>query len=95
MMAGNMKSPLSAATNEKRNTKSGREAMPDSDFAIPERRMYRIDDAAHARDALSRVEQDGSPEDIARVRAAVAKRYPNIQQASKKQRIADRIFKKP
>lgn len=94
-MAVSRKSSLSAATNERRNTKAGREQMPDSDFAIPERREYRIDDAAHARDALSRVVQDGSPEDIARVRAAVAKRYPNIGQASKKQRIADRIFKKP
>lgn len=93
-MAGSMKSSLSKATNQHRNTKAGREAMPDSDFAIPERRMYRIDDAAHARDALARVVQDGTPADIARVRAAVAKRYPGIEQASAKQKMADRIFKK-
>lgn len=93
-MAGPSKSPLSKATNQKRNTKAGRAAMSPDDFAIPERMMYRIDDAAHARDALGRVVQAGSPADIARVRAAVAKRYPGIEQASGKQKMVDRIFKK-
>lgn len=93
-MADMSKSPLSKATNQHRNTNAGRAEMSDADFAIPERKMYRIDDAAHARDALARVVQDGTPADIARVRAAVAKRYPGIEQASAKQKIVDRIFKK-
>ena len=54
-----------------------RNALPDSDFALPGRR-YPIHDESHARNALSRVSQNGTPEEKAKVRAAVHRRYPNI-----------------
>jgi hypothetical protein len=54
-----------------------RKDLPASAFALPGRR-YPIHDAAHARDALSRVSANGTPEEKAKVRAAVHRRYPNI-----------------
>ncbi len=54
-----------------------RQALGDSAFALPGRR-YPIHDASHARNALARVAQNGSPEEKAKVRAAVRRRYPDI-----------------
>lgn len=54
-----------------------RNKLPDSAFALPGRK-YPIDTPARARSALSRVEQFGSDEDKRKVRAAVKKRYPNM-----------------
>lgn len=77
-MAGkSLKSKLSAKTNAKRNTKAGRAKMPSSDFALPGKK-YRIDDPAHARNALARVAQHGTPAQQAQVRKAVARKYPKI-----------------
>lgn len=59
-------------------TAKRRKSLPDSAFAIPEKRAYPIHDEAHARNALSRVAQHGTPEEKRRVRAAVKRRYPNI-----------------
>ncbi len=70
-------SPLSATTNARRNTKAGRAKMPSSDFALPGKR-YRIDDPAHARNALARVAQTGTPAQRTQVKAAVARKYPSI-----------------
>lgn len=70
-------SKLSPATNAKRNTKTGRAAMPNSDFALPGK-QYRIDDAAHARAALSRVAANGTPAQQAHVQRAVKAKYPSI-----------------
>lgn len=70
-------SKLPPATNAKRNTKAGRAKMAPASFALPGK-QYRIDDAAHARNALARVAQNGTPAQQAHVRAAVAKKYPNI-----------------
>lgn len=75
------KSPLSAKTNQRRNTKSGREQMSSGQFAIPSERKYRIDDLAHARNALARVEQHGSPDEKKKVRAAVKRKFPSIAQS--------------
>ncbi len=58
-------------------TSKGRERLSDSAFALPGRR-YPIHDEAHARNALARVAQFGSPEEKARVRAAVRRRYPHL-----------------
>ena len=49
-------------------------------FAIPSERKYDINDEAHARNALARVSQFGSPAEKAKVRSAVKKRFPKIQQ---------------
>jgi hypothetical protein len=54
-----------------------RKQLPDSAFALPGRR-YPIHDKAHARNALARVAQHGTPAEQKRVRAAVRKRFPSI-----------------
>lgn len=41
---------------------------------------YPIPDAAHARDALARVSQFGTPAEKAKVRSAVAKKFKSIAQ---------------
>lgn len=60
-------------------TPSIRDALEASQFAIPENRSYPIEDENHARAALSMVAQHGTPEEQARVRAAVKRRFPAIQ----------------
>lgn len=55
-----------------------RDNLPDSAFAIPETRDYPIHDETHARNALSRVAQNGTDSEKKRVRAAVRKKYPGI-----------------
>lgn len=62
-------------------TAKSRNALPDESFALPGRR-YPIHDARHARNALARVAQHGTPAEQAAVRAKVAKRYPGIQMES-------------
>jgi hypothetical protein len=56
-----------------------RKRMKSSSFALPGKRKYLIHDKAHARNALARVAQHGSPADIKKVRSAVRKRYPSIK----------------
>jgi len=58
-------------------TASQRKRIPGQDFALPGGR-YPIEDANHARNALSRVSQYGTPEEKARVRAKVHSKYPGI-----------------
>jgi hypothetical protein len=58
-------------------TAAARNKIPDKNFAGPDR-SYPIEDASHARNALARVSQHGSPELQARVRAKVHAKYPNI-----------------
>jgi hypothetical protein len=58
-------------------TAEARKKIPTSKFAGPNR-SYPIEDAAHARNALSRVSQFGSPALKAKVRAAVHRKYPGI-----------------
>jgi hypothetical protein len=61
-------------------TTEERNALPDSDFAIPERREYPIHNRAHAIDALSRVSANGTQEEKRRVAMAVHRRYPDIRE---------------
>lgn len=58
-------------------TAKSRDAISDDDFALAGRR-YPIHDAAHARNALARVAQNGTADEIKKVKAAVHKKYPNI-----------------
>ena len=58
-------------------TTKGRNQIAGKNFALPGRR-YPIEDASHARNALSRVSQNGSPAEKAKVRAKVAAKYPGI-----------------
>lgn len=54
-----------------------RKKLPAGDFALGKGR-YPIEDKAHARNALARVSQFGSPAEKARVRAAVSHKFPGI-----------------
>jgi hypothetical protein len=63
------------------NTKE-RNALPKGDFVLPGRR-YPIPDADHARNALSRVSQHGTPQEKAEVRKAVHRKYPGIGKTTK------------
>ena len=58
-------------------TAGKRNALPGKAFAGPER-SYPINNASHARNALSRVSQFGTAELKARVRAKVHKKFPTI-----------------
>lgn len=56
-----------------------RNALPDSAFAGPDR-SYPINDAAHARNALSRGAQFASPKLNAKIKSKVSKKFPGIDQ---------------
>lgn len=55
-----------------------RKALSSSQFVFPKERRYPIHDASHARNALARVSQHGTPAEKSKVRAAVKRRYPKI-----------------
>jgi len=68
-------------------TSRQRNKLPSKSFALPGKGegpkgkgagSYPIPDAAHARNALSRVSQHGSAQEKKTVRAKVAKKYPGI-----------------
>jgi hypothetical protein len=58
-------------------TTEKRKSLKKGSFALPGRR-YPIEDMNHARNALARVAQHGSPAEMARVRAAVHKKFPSV-----------------
>lgn len=66
-----------------RLTYNERKHLPQEEFAIPETRSYPIPDIAHARDALARVSANGTDEQKARVRAAVHRKFPQIDKEKK------------
>lgn len=55
-----------------------RKRLRKSSFALPKKRAYPIPDKSHARNALARVSQFGTPEEKAKVRAAVHRKFPSI-----------------
>jgi hypothetical protein len=59
---------------------NARKHIAPHNFALPGGR-YPIHDINHARNALARVSQNGTPEEKAKVKAAVAKKYPSIGKA--------------
>jgi len=59
-------------------TTKTRKALPNSAFVFPEKRSYPIQDAPHARNALARVAQHGTPYQKKKVNAAVHRRFPKI-----------------
>lgn len=68
-----------------------RKAIPEKDFALPSKRSasggkggYPIPDKSHARNALARVSQHGTPAEKAEVRAKVHEKYPSIGRAHEK-----------
>lgn len=82
-------------------TAKARQSMPKSDFALPGKGegpkgagsgSYPIPNASHARNALARVAQHGTPEEKAKVRAAVHRKFPGIGEA-KGNRAKHRLYK--
>jgi hypothetical protein len=80
---------LEAILKEKDLSAEERRDLPKSDFALPgkgegpegkQAGSYPIPDEKHARSALSLVAQHGTSEEKAKVRAAVKKKFPNIEQ---------------
>jgi hypothetical protein len=55
-----------------------RQKLSKKSFALPGKRKYPIPDKAHARNALARVAQNGTPAEQKKVRAAVKKRFPSL-----------------
>ncbi len=60
-----------------------RKKLSKKSFALPGKRKYPIPDKAHARNALARVEQHGSPAEKKKVKAAVKKRFPSLGKKKK------------
>jgi hypothetical protein len=61
-----------------------RKKLGKKSFALPGKRKYPIPDKVHARNALARVAQHGTPAEKKKVRQAVKKRFPSIGKKSKK-----------
>lgn len=59
-------------------TALGRKRIKPTNFALPGGR-YPIHDISHARNALARVSQHGTPEEKLKVRAAVRSKYPSLK----------------
>ncbi len=55
-----------------------RKKLSKKSFALPGKRKYPIPDKAHARNALARVAQHGTPAEQKKVKAAVHQRFPSI-----------------
>ena len=65
-----------------------RRALPDKDFVFPgkgegpegkQRGAYPINDKKHARNAIAMAAAHASPEKLAKVKAAVKKKFPSIE----------------
>lgn len=63
-------------------TTSARNKIPGKSFALPGRR-YPVNDPSHARNALARVSQHGTPEEKSEVESKVHRKYPGIGVLSK------------
>ena len=77
----------------------GREHIKSKNFAIPKGNgpgdtgKYPIHDAAHARNALTRVEQFGSSSEKSKVHSAVAKKYPGLAARSSVEDVQEKAKK--
>ena len=56
-----------------------RKKLSKSDFAVPSKSAYPIPDQSHARNALARVSQFGSPKEKSMVKRKVKKKFTNIK----------------
>lgn len=65
-------------------TTKERKRLPKGDFAVPGKKAYPIPDKSHARNALARVSQFGSPSEKKEVRTAVHRKFPAIGKPKKK-----------
>ncbi len=67
-------------------TAKGRKALPKSDFAVPSKRTdgggkggYPIENKGHAKAALARADEFGSPKLKAEVREKVERKFPGME----------------
>lgn len=60
-------------------TSKARKDLPKKSFAVPSKKAYPINDKNHARNALARVSQFGSPAEKKQVKAAVKQKFPGIK----------------
>ena len=60
-----------------------RKKIPTSEFGLPEKKAYPLENANHARNALARASQFATPDEEAEIKAKVAKRFPGIKQGGK------------
>lgn len=75
-------------------TAKARKKIPTKDFAGPDR-SYPIENKNHARNALARVAQHGSPDLQAKVRAKVSKKYPGIKMKMDGGKVCQRADRSP
>jgi hypothetical protein len=61
-----------------------RKKLGKKSFALPGKRKYPIPDKSHARNALARVAQKGTPAEQKKVRKAVTKRFPSLGKKKQK-----------
>jgi len=76
---GKGKGPVGRMKESAVLTQAKREDIPKKQFALPKEEGYPIHDLAHARNALARVSQHGSPAERATVRKKVYARYPELK----------------
>lgn len=76
-----------------------RNQLPKSAFALPKERAYPIQDINHARNALARVSQHGTPEEQKKVARAIKKKFPALAERSafvkdvmKKKEVGEAMF---
>jgi hypothetical protein len=62
---------------QRKLTKAERDRLPDSEFALPEKRQYPIPDHYHAELALRDL-HDASLKDQVRIRQAIRKKFPGL-----------------
>jgi hypothetical protein len=65
-------------------TAKKRKNLKASTFALPAQRKYPLTDVVHARNALARVAQHGTPGEVKKVKAAVRKKFPSVAVSGKK-----------
>lgn len=61
-----------------------RNKMKSKTFALPGKRKYPIPDKSHARNALARVAQHGTPAEKKAVRSKVTKKFPSLKKSKGK-----------
>ena len=90
--------PKGGVIAEKDLDAAERRALPDKDFALPgkgkgpegkQAGSYPIPDKSHARMALAMVAKHGTPEEKAKVRAAVEKKFPGIKVSEEVQQLVN------
>ena len=61
-------------------TAAERNRLPSSDFGVPSKRKYPIENKSHARNALARVSRFGTSKEKEQVRRRVHEKFPSIHE---------------